>query len=131
MRVDRNVIAGGDPAGSATGGESVPGRVEVRDRVYRTVAEQASASLIGVSRSDVKADVVARGAALALRISTPLPIPDLDDTAAIAQTTPVLDRARQLQEELQQRLTALFGREVSRVALTVTGAIIPERRRVR
>lgn len=131
MRVDQNVIAGGRPAGQATGGESVPGRVEVKERVYRTVAEQASASVIGVSRSDVKADVVARGAGFALRISSPIPVPDLDDTAAIAQTTPVLDRARELQEHLQRELTGLFGHEVTRVALTITGAIIPERRRVR
>lgn len=131
MRVDQSVIAGGGPAGPATGGEPVPGRVDVRERVYRTVAEQASATLIGVSRSDVKADVIERGAGLALRISTPLPVPDLDDTVAISQTTPVLDRARELQEHLQQRLTGLLGREVTRVALTITGAKIPEKRRVR
>lgn len=131
MRVDQNVIAGGDPSGPATGGEALPGRVNVRERVYRTVVEQASASLIGVSRSDVKADVIERGAGIALRISSPLPVPDLDDTVAISQATPVLDRARELQEQLQHRLTGILGREVSRIALTITGATIPERRRVR
>lgn len=131
MSVDRIVSAGGGPSGPTTGGEAVAGRVVVRERVYRTVAEQASAALIGVSRGDVKADVVERGAGLALRISSPLPVPDLADTAAIAATTPVLDRARELQEQLQQRLTGVFGREVTRIAVTITGAIIPERRRVR
>ncbi|MFJ4173440.1 hypothetical protein [Microbacterium sp. NPDC089696] len=131
MNVDQNVIAGGGPSVPAAGGEAPRGRVTVRERVYRTVVEQASASLIGVSLSDVKADVVERGAGVSLRISTPLPIPDLDDTVAISQTTPVLDRARELQEQLQQRLTGILGREVSRIALTITGATIPERRRVR
>jgi hypothetical protein len=131
MRVDQSVIAGGGPTGSATGGGSVPGRVEVKERVYRTVAEQTSAALIGVSRSDVKVDVIARGAGLALRVSSPLPVPNLGDSAAVAQATPVLDRARELQEQLQQRLSGIFGLDISRVALTITGAIIPERRRVR
>ncbi len=131
MSVDQSVIAGGVPSGSATGGAPVPGRVDVRERVYRTVAEQAAASLIGVPRSDVKVDIVPRRDGIALRVSTPLPIPDLDDSAEIARTTPVLDRARELQEQIQTRLRGLFGREVPRVALTITGATVPERRRVR
>ncbi len=131
MPVNQSVVAGGGPTGFATGGEPVAGRVDVRERVYRSVAEQTSASLIGVSRSDVTADVLARGAGLALRISTPLPVPDLYDTAAVAQTTPVLERARELQEQLRDRLTELLGLDVTRVALTITGAITPERKRVR
>lgn len=131
MRTDQSVIAGGGPSVAATGGESVPGRVDVKERVYRTVVEQASATLIGVSRSDVKVDVIERGAGLALRISTPLPVPDLSDTAEISRTVPVLEQASSLQEQLQQRLTGLLGRDVTRIAITITGAIIPERRRVR
>ena len=66
-----------------------------------------------------------------MRIATPLPVPDLDDTVAISQSVPVLERARQLQEQLQQRLTGILGRDVTRINLTITGATIPERRRVR
>lgn len=65
-----------------------------------------------------------------MRIATPLPVPRLDDTAAIAQTVPVLERARDLQEQLQQSLSTILGRNVIRINLTVTGATIPERRRV-
>jgi hypothetical protein len=131
MRTDQIVSAGGGPAGIATGGAPVPGRVDVKERVYRTVTEQASATLIGVPRSDVKVDVTTHSGGIAVRISTPLPIPDLDDTAAIAQAVPVLDRARQLQEQLQQRLTGLIGQDVTRINLTITGATTPVRRRVR
>jgi hypothetical protein len=102
----------------------------VKERVYRTVTEQASATLIGVPRGDVKVDVTAHPGGIAVRIATPLPIPDLDDTAAIAQTVPVLDQARALQEQLQQRLTTLLGRDVNRINLTITGATTPVRRRV-
>ena len=130
MRVDQHLAAGGGPAGVATGGDAVPGRIDVRERVYRTVTEQASATLIGVPRGDVKVDVAEHPGGIAVRIATPLPVPDLDDTAAIAQSMPVLDRARQLQEQLQQNLSGILGRDVTRINLTITGATIPERRRV-
>ena len=131
MRVDQHLAPGGGPAEVATGGDTVPGRIDVRERVYRTVTEQASATLIGVPRGDVKVDVAEHPGGIAVRIATPLPVPDLDDTAAIAQSMPVLDRARQLQEQLQQSLSGILGRDVTRVNLTITGATIPERRRVR
>ncbi|GAA2941220.1 hypothetical protein GCM10010458_27740 [Microbacterium luteolum] len=131
MRVDQHIAPGGGPAGVATGGDTVPGRIDVRERVYRTVTEQASATLIGVPRGDVKVDVAEHPGGIAVRIATPLPVPDLDDTAAISQSPPVLDRARQLQEQLQQRLSGILGRQVTRINLTITGAAIPERRRVR
>jgi hypothetical protein len=130
MAADQHIIAGGAPAGVTTGGVTVPGRIDVKDRVYRTVTEQASATLIGVPRGDVRVDVTEHPGGIAVRIATPFPIPDLDDTAAIAQAVPVLDRARQLQEELQQRLTTLLGRDVNRINLTITGATTPVRRRV-
>ena len=130
MRADQHLAAGGGPVGAATEA-TVPGRVDVKERVYRTVTEQASATLIGVPRGDVKVDVTEHPGGIAVRIATPLPVPDLDDTVAISQSVPVLDRARQLQEQLQQRLTGIIGRDVTRITLTITGATIPERRRVR
>jgi len=131
MRADQHIATGGGPARVATGGDTVPGRIDVRERVYRTVTEQASATLIGVPRGDVKVDVAEHPGGIAVRIATPLPVPDLDDTAAITQSMPVLDRARELQEQLQQSLSRILGRDVTRINLTITGATIPERRRVR
>lgn len=127
MSADPHGTVGADPARAAL----VPGRVEVRDRVYRTVVEQTSATLIGVPRSDVKIDVAEHSRGLAVRIASPLPVPRLDDTAAISQAPPVLVRARELQEQLQDRLTGILGREVTRITLTITGATIPQRGRVR
>lgn len=131
MRVDQHLAPGGGPARVAAGADTVPGRIDVRERVYRTVTEQTSATLIGVPRGDVKVDVAEHPGGIAVRIATPLPVPDLDDTAAIAESKPVLDRARELQEHLQQSLSGILGREVTRINLTITGATIPERRRVR
>ena len=124
MRVDQHIAPGGGPAGVATGGDTVPGRIDVRERVYRTVTEQASATLIGVPRGDVKVDVAEHPGGIAVRIATPLPVPDLDDTIAISQSPPVLDRARQLHEQLQQRHSGILGRQVTLINLTITGAAI-------
>jgi len=129
--VDQNLASGGVPERGATGAEPVRGRTDVRERVYRTVTEQASATLIGVPRGDVKVDVAERVGGIAVRISAPLPVPSLDDTAAIAAAVPVLDQGRRLQDRLRDDLGRLFGRDVVRVDLVVTGARVPERRRVR
>ena len=131
MSADQHIAAGGGPSGVATGEAAVPGRVDVKERVYRTVTEQASATLIGVPRGDVKVDVAEHLRGLSVRIATPLPVPDLDDTVAISQSVPVLERARQLQEQLQRDLSGVLGRDVTRITLTITGATVPERRRVR
>jgi hypothetical protein len=105
--------------------------VAVQERVYRAVAERASAAVIGVPVRLVSAAVVERRDGISLRVSTPLPVPDLGDTEAIARAVPVRERARELQEQVQRRVTEVFGRDVGRVALTITGAVIPDKRRVR
>ncbi|MEX0151966.1 hypothetical protein MRBLMI1_001180, partial [Microbacterium sp. LMI1-1-1.1] len=66
-----------------------------------------------------------------VRVSAPFPIPRLDDTPAVNTTVPVLEAARGIQADLHTRLTRLFGREVSRVDITLTGATTPKRKRVR
>ena len=43
MRADQHLAAGGGPERAATEA-TVPGRVDVKERVYRTVTEQASAT---------------------------------------------------------------------------------------
>jgi hypothetical protein len=131
MRADQHLAAGGGPSRVATSGATVPGRIDVRERVYRTVTEQTSATVIGVPRGVVKVDVTEHPGGIAVRIATPIPVPNLDDSAAIAQTLPVLERASQLQEQLQTRLSGILGRDVTRITLTITGATTPERRRVR
>ncbi len=107
------------------------GRIDIKDRVFVKVTQEASAGLIGVPRGDVSADVSNLRGGLVVRLSTPLPIPDLDDLAAVEAEPPLLERAARLQEDLQGRLTHLLGREIARIDLTITGATIPERKRVR
>ncbi|MFG6490881.1 hypothetical protein [Microbacterium sp. P03] len=131
MRVDQIGSAGGGPSGAAAGEPTYPGRIDVEERVFRKVAEEASASVIGVSRSDVSVEVADYRGGMAVRLSTKLPIPDLEDTAAINAGPKVLDRASALQEQLQQRLSHLFGKEIHRINITITGATTPKRRRVK
>ena len=107
------------------------GRVDVADRVFRTAAAQAAAEAIGVARAEVSVDIAASRDTVVVRIQAPFPIPRLDDTEAVRAAAPVPEAARGIQIDLRDRLTHLFGREVSRVDLTITGATSPKRRRVR
>ncbi len=120
------------PLGSIYGTDArPPGVVRVRARVIDKVVREASAVAIGVHRDEVSTEVARWGGGLAVRIAANLPVPDLADTDAIRAETPVLDHARLLQSTLADEIARLTGREVKRVSLTVTGAIIPERKRVR
>ena len=106
------------------------GRVNVADRVLQKTAERAAADVIGVDAKSVRVEVVSARDTAVVRVTTPFPVPRLDDTAAVGAATPVLEAARTAQTALRSRLTHLFGRDVSRVDLTISGASVPQRKRV-
>lgn len=112
-------------------GSRPPGLVRVRERVIDKVVREASAVAVGVSRDDVSVEVAAWGGVLAVRVAAALPVADLADTEAINAAVPILERIRVLQSALAEELARLTGREIRRVSFTVTGAVIPERKRVR
>jgi hypothetical protein len=131
MRADRIGSAGGGPSRVVAAEPAWPGRIDVKERAVRKVAEEASARTIGVDRSDISVEIAEYGGGIALRLATPLPIPDLGDTAAVAAATPVLERVAGLQRDLQSTIAQIVGRDVTRINITVTGATVPPRRRVR
>ncbi|MCM3501072.1 alkaline shock response membrane anchor protein AmaP [Microbacterium sp. P26] len=116
---------------TAVAGPGLPaGRVNIADRVLQKTAERAAADVVGVDAKNVHVEIVSSRDTAVVRVSTAFPVPRLDDTEAVRAATPVLDAARAAQSELRTRLTRLFGREVSRVDLTITGASAPQRKRV-
>lgn len=131
MRVDQIGSGGGALTRGATTETAYPGRIDVKEKALRKVAEEASARTIGVDRSDVSVEVGEYAGGIALRLATPLPIPDLNDTATITANPPVLERVAELQRTLQQTIGGIVGREVTRVNITITGATVPVRRRVK
>ncbi|MDT0116360.1 hypothetical protein Q9R20_05090 [Microbacterium sp. PRF11] len=116
---------------TAVAGPGLPaGRVTIADRVLQKTAERAAAETIGVEQRSVRVELVAARDTALVRVSAPWPVPALDDTAAVRAATPVLEAATAAQSEIRRRLTRLFGREVSRVDLTISGASAPQRKRV-
>ncbi|WP_144796809.1 NTP pyrophosphohydrolase [Microbacterium paludicola] len=109
----------------------VPGSIRVRERAIEKVSREASADATGVSRDDVDVEVSEWGGGLAVRVAAKLPIPDLDDTQAISAEPTIVDRVRRLQEAVANDLARVTGREIRRVSFSVTGAIVPTRKRVR
>ncbi len=107
------------------------GRISVRDRVIEKIVHRASADAIGVESGEVKVEVSEWRGGYAVRVRTPLPIPDLDDTEAIAAGSSVIDRVTAVQQQLQGHLAHVTGRDITRLAVVVTGAVVPPRRRVR
>lgn len=119
------------PGNHAVAGSGLPaGHVKVSDRVFQKTARRAAAEVIGVAFDDVRVDIVAARDSAVVRVNAPWPIPALDDTDAVRAARPVLEAATAVQNELRSRLTRLFGREVARVDLTISGATAPRRKRV-
>lgn len=110
---------------------SHPGRIDIAEGVLVKVAREVSADTVGVDRGQVSVDVAESRGGIAVRISTPLPIPALDDTAAIQTGRPVLERVASIQHEVRDRLAHVIGRDVVRVNITVTGAVIAQKKRVK
>ncbi|WP_405373106.1 MULTISPECIES: hypothetical protein [unclassified Microbacterium] len=131
MRADEYAPAGDGPSRAVAAGDTVAGRTEVKERVLVKIAEQAAATAIGVPRGDVSVDVADHRGGMAITLRSPLPIPPLDDDDALRDVVPVLERAASLQEQIRAHLAGVLGRDIVRVDLTVTGARIPERKRVR
>ncbi len=110
---------------------AVGGGVHVRERAIEKVVREASAATIRAPRGDVDVEVAEWGGGLAVRVAARLPVPDLEDTEAIQGEMPILEKVRGIQSALAEEFARLTGREVHRVSFTVTGAIIPGRKRVR
>ncbi|MGZ8804873.1 MAG: hypothetical protein ACXWZG_06185, partial [Microbacterium sp.] len=95
------------------------------------IARETAVGALGIVRSDISIDLNEGSRGVAVRVTAPLPVPDLDDTEAIQAGEPVLDRVARIQAELRERIAHLIGRDVSRVDFTVTGAVIAQKKRVK
>ncbi|THG30349.1 hypothetical protein E6C70_14710 [Glaciibacter flavus] len=107
-----------------------PGRITVAERALGRVAEVVTAETLGVSRDKLSVTVAAGGGGLALQVRSPLPVPDLDDDAAIHAGGSVIDRLTAAQATIRDRATQIMGRPVVRVNIRIDGAEISERKRV-
>lgn len=124
-------IGGGPSRVAVEPSTSHPGRIDIAEGVLVKVAREVSADTVGVDRGQVSVAVAESRGGIAVRVSTPLPIPALDDTAAIQAAEPVLVRVASIQYEIRDRLALVIGRDVVRVNITVTGAVIAQKKRVK
>ncbi|MEV7692623.1 hypothetical protein AB0N73_04760 [Microbacterium sp. NPDC089189] len=127
-------LVGGRDGGGATVADTaavLPGRTVVHDRALKAVCEQAAATSFGVQRRQVSVDVGASGALLALRVEAPLAVPPLSDDEAIRRGGDVMARIDAIRNDLHDRVTRLSGRELARIDVVITGAIVHTPRRVR
>ena len=111
--------------------DGVRGGVHVRGRVLDKVATEVAATALQVPRDQVHVDVTEHKEGAALRVSAPLPIPDLDDLDAVRGREPVTEHLRRLQPQIGETCAHLLGRPITGVSFAITGAILPPRKRVR
>lgn len=109
----------------------LPGRTLVAERALVAVCEQTAARAVGIPRREVTVRLGAAAGALALRVEAPLPIPDLSDEGPVDDSETITARGHRIREQIRAEVAALTGRDVRRVDLTITGARIEKRRRVR
>lgn len=131
MTVAEAVRSGGGVTAATGGTSGVPGRVDVRERVVRKVSEQIASRVIGVDVDRVSVTASDYRDGVAVRIQAPVPVPSLDDTAAVRAAGAVVDTAREVQRRVQEELSRVLGKPVTRVDITVNGATTPVKRRVR
>ncbi|MDR6200249.1 hypothetical protein QE374_002158 [Microbacterium sp. SORGH_AS428] len=109
----------------------LPGRTLVAERALVAVCEQVAARAMGLPRREVSVRLGATAGALAVRVEAPLPVPDLSEALPSAQSETVTARGHRIREQIRTDVAALTGREVRRIDLTITGARIEKKRRVR
>lgn len=131
MTVAEAIRPGGGVAAATGAASGLAGRVDVRERVVRKVSEQIASQVIGVDVDRVSVTASDHRGGVAVRIQAPFPVPSLDDTDAVRAAGAVVDTAREAQRQVQEELSRVLGKPVTRVDITVSGATTPARRRVR
>ncbi len=120
------------PQGRIAAGVTLrPGRVVIHDRVIQKVVEEAAAVALGVDRSAVTVRISAAFGGMTVTVGAALPIPPLSDDEAVAAAGSVVDRLSAVQASLRQRIEQITGKNVTRVNITITGALVSEQRRTK
>lgn len=131
MSTAQATLPGGRVRAAAGEAPTLPGRIVVRDKVVRKLSEHVAATVIGVESGRVSVSASDYRDGVAVRITAALPIPPLDDPAAVAAAGTVTDTAARIQHDVQEQLGRVLGQQITRVDVTIDGAVSPTRRRVR
>lgn len=123
-------VDGGAPPDASAAPPHV-GRILVLPRVREKVVQQVAADTIGIPRGTVSVEVHDGSRGLSIRLRAPLPVPSLDDTQAIHAGPTVVARATDVQREVADAVHSVLSRDVARVDLIVSGALIAEKKRVK
>jgi hypothetical protein len=99
----------------------IPGHISIAPKVLQKVGSAVVAETLAVERSRVHVDARDDEGRLALRVSTPIAIPELTADVVVADGG-VLGTVRALQQTVTTRIHDITGRAVSRVDVTVSAS---------
>lgn len=111
------------------------GRNRITSRALRSVASALTAEAMGVSPSTVGVELADAGGVLEVTASAAISLISLTATGLKAERADrggsVIERARNAQHVIRDRMTELTGSQVERVNLRLTQPIIEREERVR
>ncbi|MBX0299034.1 hypothetical protein K2F54_03490 [Cryobacterium sp. 1639] len=114
------------PAGAA----GLPGHITVRQNALNTVARAVSAETLGVNPGQVTVTLRDDHGLLALEVTTPISMPDLDTVGPDYAGPTLLQRLSDAQLAIRTMTTRITGNQVGRVDIRVRGAHIAGERRI-
>lgn len=112
------------------------GRTRITTRSLTRVVSAVTAEALGVDAGHVGVDLDDREGTLAVTVKTPIRVVSLDRVRterSVVQRTggSIVDRATRAQETIRDRVSALTGFSIGRVAVRITGVNIQPEERVK
>lgn len=111
------------------------GRTRITSRALSRVVAAVAAEELGVAAKQVNAALADHNGALALTVTSPIRVVSLDrvqSDPSLVQSSggSIVDRSARAQEVIRDRVAALTGSMIGRVAVHISGVIIEEGARV-
>lgn len=108
---------------------AIPGHTRIAPKALNGTATGVAATVLGVSPHEVRANVTDDAGKLAIAVSAPVIVRSLRRPSSIPET--LIERAERYRGEIAARVATQLSREVGRVELELTGALIRPEKRVR
>jgi uncharacterized alkaline shock family protein YloU len=123
-------------AATTPAGAAQRGRTRITSKALNRVVSAVTADALGVDSGRVGVDLADRDGLLGLTVTTPIRVVSLarieSDASVVGRSGgTIVDRSRQAQETIRDRVTEITGSSIDRVTVKVSGVDIQPEERVR
>lgn len=123
-------------AATTPAGAAQRGRTRITSKALNRVVSAVTADALGVDSGRVGVDLADRDGLLGLTVTTPIRVVSLarieSDASVVGRSGgTIVDRSRQAQETIRDRVTEITGSSIDSVTVKVSGVDIQPEERVR